>query len=405
MSFSRRSFEVRGQENRRLRRFCLVYDVLLPVHLGKDVGLFPLYMGFTCGYEPCIAYLGCDKNRSFPTQERDASLRLERTRMLFPALPDRFPLTLLQNLLMLVHVARKAASIDVLMLFHAKRMSLLFARLYKALNRRGTAWIKLDMDGPRPVESGRVKISRYVAAADLVSVESRDLRDRLNTHLPDGSRRIEYVPNGFDDLRHPVDRPAICRGKENLFITVGRLGTEQKNSELFLEAIARAKDTEAEFRLIGPSTEAFRRHFEDFRRTHPLVADRVGLVGEIRDRDRLYEYYARAKCFVLTSRWESFGLVLVEALAHGDYILSTDLPASRDIVNGDARIGRIVRQEGADELARCLDDVAARAVDPEPIFEHSIEYYQSTICGRLDRRLSEINIGRRHAAALGKGKA
>jgi len=56
---------------------------------------------------------------------------------------------------------------------------------------------------------------------------------------------------------------------------------------------------------------------------------------------------------VLSSRWEGFGLVLIEAMAHGLPIVSSDLPTSKEIL-GD--FGLYYENGNVEELARRLED-------------------------------------------------
>lgn len=49
------------------------------------------------------------------------------------------------------------------------------------------------------------------------------------------------------------------------------------------------------------------------------------LSGNIEDKNLLYDYYNKAKVFLFTSRRESFGIVLVEALRFGDCIITADV--------------------------------------------------------------------------------
>ena len=52
--------------------------------------------------------------------------------------------------------------------------------------------------------------------------------------------------------------------------------------------------------------------------------------------NNIQAYYSQAQIYVLSSRWEGFGLVLVEAMAHGLPIVSSDLPTSKEIMGDNA---------------------------------------------------------------------
>ena len=55
----------------------------------------------------------------------------------------------------------------------------------------------------------------------------------------DISSKLFYMPNGFDEdmIKHLDINVKEYSDKENVMITVGRLGTNQKNTELFLKAV------------------------------------------------------------------------------------------------------------------------------------------------------------------------
>jgi len=48
--------------------------------------------------------------------------------------------------------------------------------------------------------------------------------------------------------------------------------------------------------------------------------------------NHIQDFYSEAQVYVLSSRWEGFGLVLVEAMAHGLPVVSSNLPTSLEIM-------------------------------------------------------------------------
>lgn len=67
----------------------------------------------------------------------------------------------------------------------------------------------------------------------------------------------------------------------------------------------------------------------------------------------IQDYYSQAQVYVLSSRWEGFGLVLVEAMAHGLPVVSSDLPTSKEIM-GD--FGIYFRNGCVEDLAEKLHE-------------------------------------------------
>ena len=69
--------------------------------------------------------------------------------------------------------------------------------------------------------------------------------------------------------------------------------------------------------------------------------------------NNIQEHYSNAQIYVLSSRWEGMPLVLVEAMAHGLPIVTSDLPVSKEIL-GD--FGIYFKNGDIEELAQRLED-------------------------------------------------
>jgi glycosyltransferase involved in cell wall biosynthesis len=107
-----------------------------------------------------------------------------------------------------------------------------------------------------------------------------------------------------------------------IFLTVGRLAVE-KNLEAFLKL-----DLPGSKLVVGdgPARNALARKFPDA----VFIGSRQG--------DALAQVYAAADVFVFPSRTDTFGLVLLEALASGVPVAAFPAAAPRDVI-GEANVG------------------------------------------------------------------
>lgn len=166
-------------------------------------------------------------------------------------------------------------------------------------------------------------------------------------------------------------------------LTVGRLKTA-KNQSLLLEAFARyVRDHEAVLAIVGVG---------------PLAADLAAQAERLKIADKVLfpgfrltpgDWYASADLFVLSSDYEGFGNVLVEALHCGLPVVSTDCPHGPVEVLGDGRWGRLVpvgdvaalAAAMADALAAPVDAGAQRARAAEFSVERAVEGYWQAMLG------------------------
>jgi glycosyltransferase involved in cell wall biosynthesis len=93
------------------------------------------------------------------------------------------------------------------------------------------------------------------------------------------------------------------------------------------------------------------------------LADRIDLAGF---RANAIAFMRRADLFVLSSAWEGFSLVLVEAMAAGCPVVSTDAPHGPREVLQEGRWGRLVPVGDATALAEAIERTLRSAGDPAP---------------------------------------
>jgi len=196
-------------------------------------------------------------------------------------------------------------------------------------------------------------VRRIVAISDAV----RLFLERAG-HDP---RKLVTIRYGLDELpsarSSPTPAEAGIPGGVPLVLAVGRL-IEQKDHGTMLRAFARVREEHPETRLAilgsGPLEAEMRTLAASLG-----ISDAVALPGRTEIRDWL----DRADVFVHTSRWEGFGIVLLEAMLVGLPIVATSVSAVPEVV-ADGKTGALVDAGDvagvARELSRLLGDEELR---------------------------------------------
>ncbi|MGC9667540.1 Stealth CR1 domain-containing protein [Planosporangium sp. 12N6] len=195
---------------------------------------------------------------------------------------------------------------------------------------------------------------RYTARADAIVLLSEATRGWFAERFGAAAPRLEVIPNSLD----PGFRPASGRRGE-VVVWAGRLSGEKQPVHA-VRAFAEATREHPGWRLRlfgdGPKAAEVQREA-----TALGVAMRVELMGVSRSMD---EEWARASVAVLTSRNESFGLVLAEAMAAGVPCVAYDCPNGPGEIITDGENGFLVPADDvealADALRRVIDDVELR---------------------------------------------
>ncbi len=207
-------------------------------------------------------------------------------------------------------------------------------------------------------------VHKMMPRLQAVIVPSHAVKQELSARLGFGSGKIEVIYHGVDPdffEATPAAKEAAARAydlPENFVLFVGSM-EPRKNLMRLLDAHGKLPEKlQAQFPLVVAGASGWRN--EDIRealRKHPH-AQLVGFVS----RKLLPAVYASASLFALPSLYEGFGMPLLEAMAAGVPVLTSDVSAMPEVI-GDC--GFTVDPYDVDSIAaglrRALEDLNAAA--------------------------------------------
>jgi glycosyltransferase involved in cell wall biosynthesis len=200
---------------------------------------------------------------------------------------------------------------------------------------------------PRFMRHAYPRADAIVAVSDGVAADLAALTGIARTRI----QRIynPVVSEGLSELAATrLDHPWFEAGQPPVVLGAGRL-TAAKDFGCLIRAFAGVRARRpVRLMLLGEGEE--RARLEEVARESG-VADDIALPGFV---ENPYPYMKRASVFALSSRWEGFGNVLVEAMACGTPVVSTDCGGPREILEQGAH-GTLVPVGDVAALARAIE--------------------------------------------------
>ncbi len=312
--------EVRHNALKTAATFCPHMRAWLDVELTKDCGLIPYLLHKEYGMD--VKMIGCSGNmEDYPSYPLVNGLQLV-------ALNDYDPKTKIS------YIHEHARDIDFLILRGAYPVNMYIADIYKANNPEGIIYCGLDANS---VWMDRIcwtepLSSRFIECCDILATSCTAMADNIEKKI---QRKVYTITNGYYDFNNDHHKKEFSE-KDNTILTVSRLGSYQKATNVLLEAFAMiARDIpEWNLKLVGNIEDSFKDYIDDYFRCHPQLRKRVIFSGPIIDKKALMNEYESAKIFALPSVVEGGAPnVIPEALTCGCATAVTKFDAWEDCIN------------------------------------------------------------------------
>lgn len=253
------------------------------------------------GHSVCVASF--DTEGSEPFYSYDASVRLARL-----GVGDVRRKTGAGEIVQRIAALRRLAAVDrpdmAIGFMHSSYVPLAFALAGRRIPVIGSEHIVFEHYKDVPVE----RASLYLATPCLSAMTA--VSEQMRDTFPFALRRLmRVIPNPVPSVAEPAN---VIGGSSKTILSVGRLEEQKDHATLIAAFATLARDfPDWKLRIVGDGSlrSALRNQAEQLN-----LVDRVELPGAVRD---IATEYLLAQLFVLSSRYESFGLATAEAMAHG----------------------------------------------------------------------------------------
>jgi len=184
----------------------------------------------------------------------------------------------------------------------------------------------------------------------------RDIREKYGLALAE--ERLFYSPHGMEDWLESMGAP-IPHPDETRILFVGRLES-RKGIDILLEAAPgilkkypnAVLDIVGDDTILRPDGTTYKSEFLK-QRISPEISDRIRFHGRVEE-EALRSFYHNCDVFVGPSRYESFGLVFLEALVFGKPVIASNAGGAPEVVT-HMKTGLIVSPGDTEELSGALD--------------------------------------------------
>jgi glycosyltransferase involved in cell wall biosynthesis len=236
----------------------------------------------------------------------------------------------------------------------------------------------------------KILIKKFYPKADTIIAVSSGVKENLmrEFRIPEGKIKVIFNSVDLKNIETLVKAPFQPLFKQYI-ISVGRL-VKQKNYPLLLEAFTKInKEYDIGLIILGEGKE---------RENLEILVHDLGLNGKVLMPgvvDNPFPWLAYGKVFVLCSKYEGFGNVIIEAMACRIPVVATRCPSGPEEIIDDGITGFLVENNNAEKLKEAilkfLENPSLAKKITEKAFKEVKKWDIKKITKKYENLLLEIN--------------
>ena len=201
------------------------------------------------------------------------------------------------------------------------------------------------------IKNNTKKIRTMEKLANKIIALSKNMKSTLMKMVPEN--KIEIIPNGIDTKDFNFTERDRATGDELVVGTIGSI-EPRKGTQCLIEAAAKVQKgfPAVKFLIVGsplPGREGYKKKMES-------LANKLGVQGKIvftGQSNNIPSILGNMDIFVLPSLWEGMSRVILEAMASGKPVVSTNVGGTPEVVI-DKETGLLVPPEDPEKLAEAI---------------------------------------------------
>ena len=218
---------------------------------------------------------------------------------------------------------------------------------------------------------------------DVAIAQSQGMADDLIANWGFQSSKVVVINNALQPAYEHEAKTRETVTKDNYIMFAGRL-EKQKGLEMLLNAFSQMHNREITLKIIGSGS--MKAELEE-------IASRLQIDHRVEFLEHtpfIMQYYKKARAMAMTSYFEGFPNVLVEAIACGTPVVSFDLPSGPKEIIMDGENGFLVPYLDVKEFAKALDKTVSQNWNADDVKATAFRYMRENIIPKYIKVLEDV---------------